>query len=368
MNAPPRPRPQRRVLVAVLLIAATLIGIVTINAVWMNRQVLNEDNWTEASSALLESDAIRGQVAGFLVDQAFANVDVQDKVTSALPPRAAPLAAPITGAIRTGADRGVNRLLERPRVQGLWEEANRRAHRRLVQVLEGGTENVSTEGGDVVLDLRSILVNVTEQLGIGEEAVAKLPEDAGQITVLKSDDLELAQDALNVVKGLTLLFLILTFGLFGLAVLLSGKHRETLRAVGFAFIFIGFVALAERRIGGKMFVDALTDTESNAEAVEDVWTIATSLLVQAATAVMASGVVIVAAAWLAGPTHAASASRKRLAPYLASPSWAYGGLAAIVLLLAAWAPIPATANPISMLLIAALIALGTRGAPAPDRT
>ena len=39
-------------LVTLLVVAGTLIGFLAINAVWLNRQVLNEDNWAESITAI----------------------------------------------------------------------------------------------------------------------------------------------------------------------------------------------------------------------------------------------------------------------------------------------------------------------------
>ena len=82
------------------------------------------------------------------------------------------------------------------------------------------------------------------------------------------------------------------------------------------------------------------------------------LLVDAAAAAIAYGVVIVGAAWLAGPTSWAVAARRGLAPYLREPRYAYGALAVIVLALLVWEPTPATRPVIPALVLVALLALG----------
>ena len=58
-------------------------------------------------------------------------------------------------------------------MQTLWEEANRRAHQRFIQVVkdEGG-ENVSTTGGNVTIDLRGLLTQVAQQVGLSGKPVA----------------------------------------------------------------------------------------------------------------------------------------------------------------------------------------------------
>jgi hypothetical protein len=70
------------------------------------------------------------------------------------------------------------------------------------------------------------------------------------------------------------------------------------------------------------------------------------------------GVVLVFAAWLAGRTSWAVATRRTLAPYLREPRIAYGALAVIALILLAWGPTPALRRPLPALILIALLALG----------
>ena len=353
------PSVRRRRLPLVLITLASVLALVAIFAVWANRQLLDTENWTETSSELLEDEAIRSQVGVFLVDQLYANVDVQGELELALPPRAQPLAAPAARAFEELALREAGELLGRPLPQALWEGANRRAHGRFMEVVEGGGENVSTEGGDVTLDLRALLVRTAERVGLGEQAEAQVPEDAAQLTILHADGLELAQDVMRLLRAVALVLVIMSLGLFALAVYLArGWRRQALRACGVGFLFAGAAALVARSLAGDAVVDALASTEAVRPAAEAAWSISTSLLVEAATAAIASGAVIVGYAWLAGPTGWAVAARRGLAPYLRRPSYAYGTLAIIVLVLLAWGPIPATRRVIPALVLVALLALG----------
>ena len=77
-------------------------------AIWANRQVLNTDNWTSTSTQLLENRTIRNQIAGYIVDQLYANVDVAGELRAALPERLQPLAGPAAGGLRQLADRAAN--------------------------------------------------------------------------------------------------------------------------------------------------------------------------------------------------------------------------------------------------------------------
>ena len=351
-------RPPRRALVTVLVIAATLVGFLAITAVWVDRQLLNTDNWAESSSELLESDAIRGQVAAFLTDEAYAAYDVEARISAGLPPRAAPLAGPAAGALRSAAQQGIDRLLQRPRVQERWETANRRAHSRLLQVVEGGGDAVSTEGGEVTLDLKEVLEQTSEGVGVGGRAADKIPEDAAEITILRSGELGTAQDVMNILRKLPIVLTVLCLGLFALAVALAGRRREALRSVGIGFLVIGIGALLVQSAGGNALVDALAKTEATRPVVEDAWEIGTTQLVIAAEAMIGYGVVLLLAAWLAGPTRIATSFRRWAAPYLIDARYAFGTAAVLAVLVVLWDPTPATRNPIALLVFAALLALG----------
>lgn len=352
-------RSSHRVAATALVIAGTLAAFLAVAAIWVNRQVLDTDNWTDTSSELLEDPAVRGAVSGFLVDQLYANVDVAAEIRQALPPRAQPLAAPAAGAVRNLAEQVTDAMLQRPRVQALWEQANRTAHETFLKIVEGGGPTVSTEGGVVTLDLRSLLEQLEARTGVGGRAAAKLPADAAQVTILRSDQLSFAQDVANALRPLAIGLVVLALAFYGGAVALArDRRRETLRAAGFGFIFAGALALVVKSVAGDAVVSSLASTEAAEPTVEAVWRIGTSLLVEAATATIIYGVAIVAGAWLAGHTRAAVASRRALAPYLRDPAYAWGGTAALVLLLIAWAPTPAFRHLVPTLVLIGLIALG----------
>src|SRR3954464_745687 len=109
-----------RIAATLLVVLGTAATFLAIGALWINRQALDTENWTNTSSQMLEDKAIRTQLSGFLVDQLYANVDVAGEIRGALPPRAQPLAGPAAGAVRNVAEDATNQLLQRPRVQTLW--------------------------------------------------------------------------------------------------------------------------------------------------------------------------------------------------------------------------------------------------------
>ena len=349
----------RRGLVTALVVLASLLGILAVFAVWANRQALETDTWTETSTELLEDEEIRTAVAGFLVDQLYANVDVQAELESRLPPQAAALAGPAAGGLRELANRAALEALGRPRVQALWEEANRRVHERLIDLVEGKSELIQTEGNAATLDLGALLEQISERSGVGANLVGKLPEDAAQITIVRSDQIGFAQDLVRILRGLAIVLTVLTLGLFALAVYLArGWRREALRSVGIGFVLIGFAVLVARSLAGNAVVGALATTAAAEPAAESTWEIGTSLLRASAVAMIGYGVLIIFASWLAGPSAAATSLRRGLAPYLRERQIAYTGVAVIVLLVLWWNPTPGTSRLVPTLILVGLFVAG----------
>jgi len=354
---------RRRWIGLTLVVVSSIAAFLAIFALWANRQLLNTDNWSTTSSKLLASQVIRDRVSGFLVDELYANVDVQGELQAVLPPRAQPLAGPAANALRPLAERGANELLERPRGQQAWEAANRTAHLLLLRVIDGGGPTVSTEEGKVVLDLKQLLLETEARLGIGGGLAGKLPADAAQLTVLESDQLASAQDAVKILKALPIVLLGLSLALFATALAVApGWRRKAVRAYGIGFIAAGAGALVATALLGDAVVGSLARTEAAEPAIDEVWTTGTSLLREAAGATIAYGIVMLLGAVLAGPSLAATGIRRWAAPVLREPAISYGALAVVLLVVVFWwSPTPAARNPALALLLCGLIALGFEG-------
>jgi hypothetical protein len=348
------------VLVRVCLGLGTLLAIVAILAVWANRQLLNADRWAETSSAVLADPTVKAQVADYLVDQLYVNVDVAGELRSALPPRLAPLAGPVAGGLRQVATRTTLTLLGRPRVEQAWKEANRLTAQQFINIAEGRSGAITTRGNAVVLDLRVVLAQLVKRLGLPGRRVDQLPPNAGAVTVLRSDQVTALQDIVSGLKGLALVLPILALGLLAGAVGLAGGHRRrTLMWAGIDLIGAGVVVLLIRSLLGGYVVDALAGDTTVRPAAQAAWDIGTTLLRDTAQAAIIGALPLLLAAWLAGPTRLAVGARFRLAPLLREHVGAsFAVLAGLLVLIVAWGPIPATHEVIPVLIMTALAMLG----------
>ena len=312
-------------LVWLLIILASLVAIGSGLNVWVQRQILDTDEWVEASEELLADDEVRGALSAFLVDELYESVDVSAELEELLPEDLSGLAGPLSAALRGPATDGVDRLLSTSAARDIWSTANRAAHETLVAILKDEGTLVSTSGGVVTLDLGELVGNLGEELGLSGDLLDKLPEDAGQIVLFESEELDTAQNVVRVIEWASVLLFFLVVALYVGAVFAADKNnrRVALRNVGWAIVIAGLVTLLLRRAGIGLAVDYLAEVEAAEGAVNAAAVIGTELLKQLAWAGIALGALIAAYAILTGPTRAATATRRALAPLFANAALAW---------------------------------------------
>lgn len=328
-------------LVVGILVLATVVALVGALTVWTNRQLLDNQAWRNSSAQLLQHEEVRDTLANQLVNQLYENVDVEQELEDNLPPDIQKLAPVISAALQTASIRAAEALLESSRGQQLWVEVSSRAHQQIVAVLEGkNIRNVETANGEIVLNLRPVLVNLADRLGLGSRLEAQLPADVGRINLVKSDDLKNAQRAVRALKILSVVTALVALILYGVAIWLAVGHRmQTLMWCGLSFIFVGFVLLVVRRYVGDWITGSFVKTQANRPAVTQVWLVETNLMRDLGVLLIVYGIFAMAAAWLGGHSHWAVDLRQRLAPTFHRHAVIVYGVAAFVFLIwLAWGP------------------------------
>ena len=330
----PRAAGWRRWVPWVLIVLAAIIGLLAALNVWVKRQALSTDHWTQASSQLLEDDDIRNAISVYVVDQLYQNVNVGQALSDRLPPATKQLGPPIAAALEPALIRTTDTILGRPRVQELWKNANRRAHQLFIAVLDGKKGILTNTNGNVVLNLRPLIEEVVNQTGLGGRLLQRLPPDAGQIVVMKGNQLENARKTVKVVRATSFFLVFLVLALIAAAIWIAeGRRRRMLFAAGVSLVLVGLLILIVRRFAGNYLVDALTDNPDAKRPVSAAWAIGTQLLRNVGINVLIFGALGVLAAWLAGPTRPAVALRRWSAPTLRSHPAVLFGLVTLVFLI-----------------------------------
>ena len=355
---------KRGVLVWVLFALATILLFVSSLTVWSKRQLLDDDAWAHSSTQLLANDEVRGAIAQKLSDALFQRVDVEAQLRERLPAQRKGTAAVLAAALQnTVVPTAADRLLQRPRVQALWENANKRAHAAVLRVLEGKelgkNGNISTANGEVTLDLRPAIMRLATRLGLEDKLKANADPNAGQLVLMKSSQLSAAQTAVKILKALSSLLLIAVVALYALAIYLAqGRRRLLLGATGASLVLVGLVIASLRRFLGGAIVDALVKTEANKQPVRVIWSLETSVMRDIAIILVVYGALVLLATVLAGPNRPAVAVRRWLAPsFRDHPVVVWATALALFLLLLAVGPTAGDRQLLGVAILAATTAI-----------
>jgi hypothetical protein len=341
-----------------LVVLATVLLLVTSMTVFTKRQLLNTDAWTDSASQLLANDQIRTLLSSRIADLLNQRVDLQAQLEERLPPRAQSAAPAVAAALESATARVVDTFLATARAQTLWENINRRAHKAIVNVLEGKDAGpISTANGNVVLDLRPMIAQIATRLGVQDRLKQGADPKTGEIVILRSDQLDTAQTAVKVFKFLTVFLAILVLVLYALAVYLAHPRRRiVLAGVGTSLLLSGLILAIVRREAGNLIVDSLVKVEANKPAVLTAWLVETNLLHDIAIALIAYGLLAILAAFLAGPSRPATAVRRWAAPTMKEhPAVVYAAAVVLFLIVIAWGPTNATRQLVGVLILAALL-------------
>jgi hypothetical protein len=355
---------KRGLLVWSLLGLATILLFVSSLTVWSKRQLLDDQAWADSSSQLLANDEVRGAIAQKLSDALFQRVDIEAQLRERLPPRSQGAAPALAAALQnTVGPAAADRLLQRPKVQTLWENANKRAHAAVVRVLEGKelgkNGNISTANGEVTLDLRPAITRLATRLGVEDKVKANADPTAGQLVIMKSDQLSAAQTAVKILKALSSLLVIVVVALYALAIYLArGRRRLLLGATGGSLVFVGLVIASLRRFVGGAVVDSLVKTEANKQPVRVIWSLETSVMRDIAIILVVYGALVLLATALSGPNRGAVAFRRWLAPsFRDHPIVVWATALFLFLILLAWGPSAGGRQLLGVLLLAATTAV-----------
>jgi hypothetical protein len=343
----------RRHLPGILVVLASLVLFLAAFSVWIARQALNTNDWVNTSNALIRDPRIQQETASYVADQLINDAAITQRIKQALPPRLDPLAPTIAGAVPEVAQRATLRALQSGAFQTLWEHTNRIAHRQLVSAVTGDTSRA------VVFDLRPMLGQVAQRIGLGPNVVAALPADRGKITIVRPKELVTARKVAHALKTLQVVLVLLALVLMVAAVWSSHDRRRTLMQTGLGIFFVGLLVLVLRRIFGHVIVGDLTSGGASEPAAQATWDIGTSLLREIAATVVALGIVVMASAWLAGPARWSTRARGWISPTLREqPAIAFAVALVLLVLLLAIGIIPGSSRPVLVLIYVVLVVAG----------
>ncbi len=353
---PRRGRISARIMIAI----GSVLVILTILSTWIRAQIIDTNGWTKTSVALLQNADIRQTVSNGLSTRLLSVVDIQDLAADKLPPALRALAPALSSAAASVVPQGIDRALATPQFQSLWEQANRRAHGRVIALLNGGGKALSTSGGEVAINLATLLDGIGARLGVGSNIGSKLPPDKRVIVLMRSKNLKAAQDGVKALKGLNIILPIIAILLFlGALALAAGWRRRALLEIGVGIIAGALVALILRRWVESYVVNNLVANTAAQPAVRAVLDIATAGWRDRGIWIVITGILIILAAMLAGPGSIERRVRGWIArPVENHPVWCGVAVTALVLVIASLGPARTPGQAIPLLVELALAIVG----------
>ncbi|HET9324569.1 MAG TPA: hypothetical protein VFO03_11885, partial [Gaiellaceae bacterium] len=226
---------------------------------------------------------------------------------------------------------------------------------------EDDTGAIETRNGNLVLDLRPLVIQLGDRVAIVGRVDQQLlsKPDAGVVTIMKANNLETAQDATQILKVLGLWLWLVPILLWAIALWLArSARRSVLRGIAISSMLAGLIVLVIIRASGTAVVDNLTSVEAQQQAAHDAWEIITSPLRDGGLTLVGLGVILLVAVWIAGPGRRATQTRRWLAPYLSRPEYAFGVAYALLFLLVLWGPTLQTRRWQLILAAAIVLAIG----------
>jgi hypothetical protein len=324
----------RQIVAALLAFLAALGLTFSVIGLWAGNTTLNTDRWVATVTPLSQDPAVRAAVAAYSTEQIFTTLHVEQRVKDALPPRAAFLASPLTGAVHGYVQDAVNKVIASPQFAQLWPQINRVAHQQAMDILNNNSAVVRNSGQTVTLNLLPVVNQVLSRLEqqvpslfgktvnlptltngqipaglrtkIESALGVTLPANFAAIPIYQGNQLSLAQQAVVQVKrGLTLL-VISTLLALGLAIWISTRRRRTTLQFGI-WLIIDVVALTSvLRAIRTQLIDQVPAGVYRAGVDAGVQIVFVTLR-ERGTQLLGLGILIAVVAYLVGPGRAAVA-------------------------------------------------------------
>jgi hypothetical protein len=266
-RAPARGRRRMRRWTAGFFAGLTCLLIVLSSlVVWSHQTILNTDTFVSTVAPVIKQPAVADALAARLTHQVQTTLNLQKRVSDALPSSARAIVPPVANAVRNFIQGKISEVLQGPRFYALWEGTLRFAHTQVIAALEGKSSAIRVSNGEVVLNVLPMLNQALQQLSsvvsglvghqvhfptitsstIPESARNRLsqalgvpiPSDFGNIVLVRSSSIETVTNAVSLFNLLTWLLPLVTAILLAATIWLSLDKRRTLLQVAIATIVL----------------------------------------------------------------------------------------------------------------------------------
>ncbi len=297
-------RTGRRASVVLLLVLGCGLAALSVVAIWLRVTLLDTDRYVSTVAPIAAHPAVQKAVADQLSVAINSKVDVEGLARQALPDRADLLAPALASGVQSAIHSRLSEFTASPKFQQLWVNANRTAHQRLLDLLEGGrSKRLALEGNTVYLDLSPAVDRVKAALdsrGLTRISAAIPPTVDGRIKLFQSSAITSAQSGIKLLKAVAIILPLLALLCLIGSVVLTRPWRRGLLHAAIGVALAGLLLIAALAIARSAYLDALGNGALPRDAAGDIFDTTAAFLRHGVRIVVAAAIVLALVALIAG--------------------------------------------------------------------
>ncbi len=319
MDAPARRRllRTRQVVCWILVVLASLLVPLAVATAWTVETTTSTDQYVATMAPLAREAVVTHYVATRATERLFRAVDVEGRIRAALPRRAQFLAAPLAQELRGVVQRQFTRVVDSTWFRHLWDQVNRRAHAKMVDVLTGKV-TPGARAHRVVADLTPVLtkgIDALDRRGITlfDGAKTKLAKaDTLTLDLASSRQVAKARHAFSAVSTAGWAVPVVAGLLVVMAVVVAVDRRKALLRIAVGAGLLTLALLGALALARAFFVDHAA-ARAPPEVTGTIFDTIVRYLRDWLQVTVAACAVLALALWLAGPARGARAIRSLVA-------------------------------------------------------
>jgi hypothetical protein len=309
----------------VLILLGCVLAPVSVIGVWTANQVSDTSRYVENVTPLIHSPPIQNALTDKVTNAITSNLNLSgyvDQATSALNSRGfnrvgtllQSFGPTIVSAVAGYIHNTVHGLVTSPQFANTWVQVNRVAHQSVVTALSGGKGPVSTQNGQVTLDLAPFINIVKQSLAArGFTLIQKLPPIHPTLSLFSSRDLTRAQTLYRLINALKIVLPILALLLIGAGVYIAKGHRRALVAAGLGLAASMLVLGITLQVARGIYLNSVPQSVLPSDAAAAAYDTLVRFIKEGLRTLLVVGLLVALGAFFTGPSVTAVKTRHAIA-------------------------------------------------------
>lgn len=284
-------------IIAIILVSglAGAILVVANLVFWTARTIVETDRYSSTMERVIEKPAVQIAIADKATEELFKKVDTEKLLIEALPPRADFAVPTLAKQIESTTNEQARKVVASEQFKGVWVDANRNAHDRLIT----GIKNYQ---GDGTIDISDVFNRLTDRLKDTKLSFlqdVQLPEKIGSIQLIETPRLKQAHDVVVNLDKIRLATIIGFLALTEVVVLIARDRRKIIARLGIVYASLMFATLVAVRVAREITVNNV-DPKYQQAALET-WQALFSPFVLQTAGLLVLALAMASIAWIVGP-------------------------------------------------------------------